>query len=233
MVQVSVRVPRIGPAPCGIKNIELKDGAFGKPLAELSPSALENMRCALIDHLERIVLYTVNTPLAEVEAYKKIFRNASFLGITHLKICLCTVNEGKNLAALSEPLRMAEAYGIKLVFEPGGKYAFFDEAMYASVRTPDTGIIFNPYRYVCVQKNPFLKVLYKSKWKDEIAFLRVTDGLYDSGEPCPIETGNGEIKECVSILLARSFQGYFSFVPYLEAPIEETISRFQAMLTAL
>lgn len=233
MVQVSVQVPALGEAPCGIRNLELRDGALGAPLAALTPDALENARTALIDSLSRIVLYTVNTPLSDTETWKAIFRNASFLRISHIKLCLRTLDGGKNLAALAEPLRMAAAYGIRLVFEPGGKHAFFDEAMYASIRTEQTGIVFNPYHYVCEERNPFLTVLYRSKWKDEIAFLRVVDGLYGSHEPCPIELGNAEIKECASILLARSFGGYFSFTPYLESPISDTVDRFRAMLKTL
>ena len=114
-----------------------------------------------------------------------------------------------------------------MLLEGGGKHAFFDAACYRAIRGDNTGLIFNPLHYVEEGRNPFLSVMYKSKCRDDIRVLRVNDGLYEGGVPVMIEEGNAEIKECASSLLARGFDGYFSFRSYLpDVPVSQIIKRF-------
>ena len=231
MYQYSMQIETLAEDSRMISNIELIDGCFGAPLAELSGDQLEDIRLNLIRSLRRIVLYTVKTPVSETEWYRHIFQNASFLGITHLKIDLVAL---KTDTGLAEILRMAESFGIYVVFEPGFDHPIFTEEFYFSIRTEYTKIIYDPMLFVHHGKKPFLDVLYKCKWKDDVLFLRVTDALFDSTTPVALEYGNGEIKECTSTLLARSFGGFFSFIPYrTDAPVWNAVSEFQGLLSRL
>ncbi|MEG2939512.1 MAG: hypothetical protein RR829_04725, partial [Oscillospiraceae bacterium] len=145
----------------------------------------------------------------------------------------CTLECGHKtrIEQLREVVSIAEAFNIRVLFEGGGKYAFFDDEFYDSVKTDGTGLIFSPLRYVKEGKNPFLQVMYKSKCRDDIRVLRVNDGLYTGGVPTMIEEGNGEIKECASALLARGFDGYFSFKPYLPGvSVDAIVERFLTTL---
>jgi len=231
MYQYSMQIASLDMDSFGISNIELVDGCFGTLLAELSGDQIEDIRLELIRSLRRIVLYTVSTPVSETAWYRHIFQNASMLGITHLKIDLSALSTDTGLA---EVLRMAESYGIYVVFEPSVDHPIFTEEFYLSIRTEFTKIIYDPTAFVRYGKKPFLDVLYKCKWKDDVFFLRITDALFDSTRSVALEHGNGEIKECTSTLLARSFGGFFSFVPYrTDAPIRNTVEEFQGLLSRL
>lgn len=219
-----------GMLPCkNISNIELKDGYFGTTLSELTANQLEDIRVNLIHKMQRIVIYTLKMPLCETEQYISAFRAAAFLRIENIKIALCTLEGGceERIEELREVIKIAEAFNLHVLFEGGGKYAYFDALFYKKIKTMYTGLIFNPLRYVKEGRNPFLNVMYRSKCRDDIRVLRINDGLYDGGVPTMIEKGNAEVKECASALLARGFDGYFSFKPYLkDVPVEEIVERF-------
>lgn len=219
-----------GDKPYGnISNLELKDGYFGASLCSLFTEQLEDIRQSLICNMQRIVIYTLNMPLDEKESYLRAFRAAALLRIKFIKICLCTLERGSEarIAQMREIIAMANAFHLKVLFEGGGKYDFFDTACYQKIRNENTGLIFNPLHYVKEGRNPFLNVMYKSKCRDDIQVLRINDGLYEGGIPVMIEEGNAEIKECASSLLVRGFEGYFSFKPYLpEVPVSHVIKRF-------
>lgn len=223
-----------GMEPCNnISDIEIKDGYFGASLCELTPNQLEDIREQLIHKMQRIVIYTLKMPLFETDQYIRAFRAAALLRIENIKICLCTLEGGREerIEELRGIIKIAEAFNLHVLFEGGGKHAFFDADFYKKIRAEKTGIIFNPLHYVKEGRNPFLNVMYRSKCRDDIRVLRINDGIYDGGVPTMIEKGNAEVKECVSALLSRGFDGYFSFKPYLEdVPVEDVIAGFLNML---
>ena len=200
----------------GIDNIELKDGAFGKLLCEMTPAEIEEVRNRLILGRKRIVLYTVTVPYDRLDLYREIFRKAMLLRIEHIKICLCVLTDTseKTLESLKTIASYAEACSIPVLFEPRAKYPLFTYEWYGKYRTDWTGIVFDPLECVKEDKNPFLTVLYKNKYRHDVKFLRIHDGLYGGGEPTLPEMGNAEIKECTSALLAFGFDGYFSLREY-------------------
>ena len=76
-------------------------------------------------------------------------------------------------------------------------------------------------------------MFYTSKLKNRIRFLRLNDSLYSTGEPTRLAGGNGEIKELVSILLTRSFDGWFSVTPYRGNSVEamsQTLGEYRFLL---
>jgi sugar phosphate isomerase/epimerase len=98
-------------------------------------------------------------------------------------------------------------------------------------------MVFNPLEYAAVKKHPFFHVFYNTRLKPAIRFLRINDGLFQDGSATLPGQGNAELKELVSALLARSFKGYFAYVPYLEENgleyYEEIIRRFRNILLSI
>ena len=184
----------------GIKNIEIDKAYFGKGIETMSGAELVAAREQLIDDLECIVLYTADGGMSD-KACEELFVNACALNV-------------KNISFRSAPetgweyvKKLARACNIKLLFET---YVGYDFEEYAALRDESTGIIYNPLEYVKGGKGAYFAALYKNKFKDDVEILRINDGLIAEGKPCLPEHGNGEVRECVSTLLSRCYNGYFS-----------------------
>ena len=217
----------------GITNLETDDPIFGCDLSELECDKVEDIRDALTDSMKKIVLHTVRTDINDFAAYVRILKNASRIGIENIKICLCRFPSSIDecfIEAVKKIIEAAAIFNINILFEPRAKYPVFTNELYSKIREENTGIIFNPSEYVLGNVNPFLGHLYKYKFKDDIAFVRINDMKKD-GTPVLPEKGNAEIKECISSLLARSYNGYFSFRAYSdEFSLDDVIASFKRMI---
>lgn len=235
MYKFSIKLNDKNADACGISNIEVKDGFFGQSIAEMDGRCVQDGRDWLIYNMKRIVVYTVSVPVDCYDAYVRILQNARALGVEAIKICACALGECSDKTAeyLGEIFKIAQAVGMKIAFEPKAKYPDFTLEFYSKIRCEVTALIYNPSEFVKQNKNPFLQVLYKSKFKEDIILLRVNDRLYN-GEYTMTELGNSEVKECASALLARSYSGYFSFEPYLEnVSTKKIIDAFLETLTKM
>ncbi len=76
------------------------------------------------------------------------------------------------------------------------------------VKNTSVKVAFNPLNFAQVGENPFLGVYSKTHIIKHIGALYINDGLA-TGEKTPLEEGLGEIKELISILRSRSFDGLF------------------------
>jgi len=184
----------------GIKNIEIDKSYFGKDIGEFDGAELVSARESLIDSLERIVLYTADGDMSD-KACEELFVNARILNVENISFRSAPAS-GWAIAK-----KLARACNITLLFET---YKGFDFEEYASLRSEDTGIIYNPLEYVKGGKGAYFAALYKNKFKDDVKMLRINDGIIATGEACLPEHGNGEVRECVSTLLSRCYDGYFS-----------------------
>ena len=214
-----------------INNIELSD-IEGKTLEQCSGNEIEEIRNALIDSNKTIVLLTTALPLTDTAAYNELFRKAHLLHVQNIRIRLA----GQDITHIDTILRMADLWNIGIVFENHHTSFFKDnESMTAFLaKMPEhAALAFNPMEFVALQKHPFFHVFYASKLKNRVRFLRLNDSLYSTGEPMPLAGGNGEIKELISILLSRSFDGYFSITPYRAYSAEmmqETLAEYRTLL---
>lgn len=71
------------------------------------------------------------------------------------------------------------------------------------------GLAFDPVEYVKVGEKPFLHTYYQSGLKKYIRQVYLHDALW-SGEPRHMGSGNAELKELISALRCRNFDGYFT-----------------------
>ena len=203
-------------------NMEISDKLDDHYVADLTGEQLESYRKLLIRSNKKLVLLNSSRSVAELEYYKELFRKAYTLGVENVNIIIDRGDEDKELFNnnFKKLCRVAETYGLEVLTENsatgflsnGKAIAIF----YGSMNMQNTGLIFNPLEYVKLKSHPFLHEFYNSKLKGNIKFLRVNDGLFINGLPTLPAQGNGEIKELTSILLSRSFKGYFSFTPYFE-----------------
>lgn len=218
-----------------INDIALADFG-GKPLQDCSGSEIEDIRCALIDNNKTVVLLKAALPLSDTAAYNTLFRKAHLLNVKNIQIPLSGLDTAPDVGLL---VKMAEAWNLGLVFENAPDCFFLDDAsMTAFIKPlPETaGVSFAPAGFVKLQKHPFFHVFYGSKLKNCIRFLKLEDTLYSTGEATPLGGGNGEIKELISILLSRSYDGWFTITPYLDGTpegMQKTLCQYQTLLKTL
>ena len=189
----------------GCAYVELSDILEGTFLGDMDGKAIETMRNLLIDYGKTISLITYTGIIADRERFCALLRNAHFLGAKAIKVC-CDGYDTLEAAAtdITECAQDAKCYGIRLCVENRHDSLLSrNKDMELLVKTAGDNVytIFNP-------------VCYGSKLKNNIAFLRVNDGLFCERRPALPGQGNAEIKELASILLSRSFDGYFSFTDY-------------------
>ncbi len=194
-----------------INNIEISDTLDGTPLYAMTGEQLENIRDLLIDYGKRIVLLSTRLDANDKQSLNLLFRRALVLNVKGIKIF---PNENDDLTYVT---KLSKSYGIPLLFENNSKsFINHENVMQKLIKdNEDASLIFNPFEFVCMQRHPFFHVYYTSRIKNRILFLRITDGLYNTHEPIMLHHGCAEVKELASIMLSRSFNGYFSFTPYL------------------
>jgi len=230
-------------AQLNVHNIEIEERFDGKALVALTGEEIESYRNMLITNSKIIACYSCSEPVKNFEYYKLLFRKAHLLYIKNIKI--------KNLydsSVYSSPeefvrdfariVQAGESFGIRVLIENQSGTELAEDSQITKIikliNNNYLGLIFNPLEFVKLRKHPFFHVFYYSKLKNDIYFLRVNDGLYVNGTPVLPGEGNAEIKELASILLSRSFNGYFSFTPYFENKDLDTykkvIGKFKKML---
>ena len=204
-----------------LANMEIGDKLDEHFIVDLNGEQLEMYRKLLITNNKKLVLLNSIRPVVEFEYYKELLRKAYILGIENVNIIINYEDEDKELYNhhFRNICRVAGNYGLEVLIENSAtRFISNDkanESFYENIKMKNTGLIFNPLEYVKLKTHPFFHEFYNSKQKGNIKFLRVNDGLFIDGKPAMPAQGNGEIKELASILLSRSFKGYFSFTPYL------------------
>ncbi len=195
----------------GINNIETNENINGKALYDMTGEEIEIIRDLLIDYGKRIVLLTTSLDMSDKQKLNLLFRKALTLNVKGIKII---PKENDDLSYVN---KLSASYSIPLLIENNSKsFVNNENTMLDLIKDSEkAGVIFNPFEFVCMQRHPFLHVYYSSKIKNKITFLRITDGLYNAHEPIMLYHGCAEVKELASIMLSRSFDGYFSFTPYL------------------
>lgn len=218
-----------------INNIELSDFS-GKPLEQCSGSEVEDIRSALIDSNKTIVLLSTSIPVSDAAAFNELLRRAHLLNVKNIRIPLDGQTEAPDRNAVAEILKMANAWNIGVVFENEHRSFFHDDKTMTEFLLSLPGepaVAYNPSEFVALSHHPFFHMFYASKLKNRIRFLRLNDSIYSTGEPMHLANGNSEIKELISILLSRSYDGYFSVTPYREPTVEamkQTLAEYRELL---
>ena len=217
--------------------VELSDFVENTFLGDLDGDTIEMMRNLLIDYGKMISLITYTGAIADRERFRKLLRNAHLLGAKAIKVsCDGYDTVADAVADITECALDAKCYGIRLCVE--NRYDSLlsrNKDMEALVKGAGDNVytIFNPLCYAYMRAHPFFHEFYNSKLKNNITFLRVNDGLFCERKPELPGRGNAEIKELASILLSRSFDGYFSFTDYFGGMSQTTLLEYIAVFKTL
>ena len=131
--------------------------------------------------------------------------------------------------ASKEQIIQAAAAGFDVYVENSG---IGGSEIVSMVKGTAIKVAFNPLAFAQVGENPFLGVYTKTHIIKHIGALFINDGLA-TGKRTPLEEGLGEIKELISILRCRSFDGLFILQGQDRASFGQTAMKFIDMLKEL
>lgn len=212
-----------------INVIEMDDIIDNIKLIDLSGEQTEKYRNLLIIHNVKIVLMNTAIPFDNINEYRLLFKISHLLKVEYIRLSIDSKSMNNQLIEkFEEILKLGRSYNIVCVIENSSD--MFNEndllqtRLFYNYREYNLGLIFNPLEIVKNKRHPFFHVFYKGKFKNNIFFLRINDGLFSDGSPIDLGHGNAEIKELISALLARNFRGWFSIDPYLKMDDLDEIS---------
>ncbi len=222
----------------GCQFVEIKDTIQGVFLGAMDGDTIEEMRSLLIDYGKQISLVTYTGSAADRDRFKKLLRTAHLLGVKAIAVGYEGYETIDDFRADLEVLaKYAECYGIDVCVENRHDTILAknkDLETLIKSANEKLGVVFNPMSFAYMQSHPFFHEFYASKLKNNVLVLRVNDGLFCDRIPALPGRGNAEIKELASILLSRSFDGYFSFTDYVGemcwADIMEYVTTFKTLL---
>ncbi len=207
-------LPDLGPVLAAATTLDFGLVEISEDLSAVDAPTLESVRRQLVLSRKRIGLLDSPIPVADRAAYRYILRHAALLGVERVKVPSRGISSPDSLR---EVCRMGRAYGIRILLENEGDGPLSTEPglseLLRSLGPESAGWILDPLGFVRQRLHPFFQVFYTSKLKNDVALLRIRDGRFEDGAGTLPGQGDGEIKELVSILLAHSFRGPFSFSP--------------------
>ncbi|MEA4823358.1 MAG: hypothetical protein VB111_04500 [Clostridiaceae bacterium] len=197
-----------------VTNLELPGTLDGIPFDKLSPAALEAARETLIDSGVRVVLATISADPADDDAIRRFFNAAYTLHVESVLLPVPVTDDiGAYIAGFTPAARYAQCYGMGLlVSNDPASFLSTDAGVTQIVHAFDAydcGAVFDTVGYQKTGVYPFFGACYGSHIKNRIRVLRMGD-LYTDGTPAPLNHGVCGLREVTSLLLARSFDGYFS-----------------------
>jgi sugar phosphate isomerase/epimerase len=107
----------------------------------------------------------------------------------------------------------------------------------ARIEAPWVEAAFDPVGFVALREHPFLVSFMPGHLKSRLRWLRICDATFETGAEVALNEGNAEIKELVSAVLARGFDGFFSVHPHQQdagpAAIHAALAEFWRLLDSL
>jgi aminoglycoside 3-N-acetyltransferase len=208
----------------GIRDLEVS-ARFAKVLDTYGEQALRDLAGEVGAAGCKVAVWPCEVPwdgsdAQRLQALREALTQAGDLSPAFLKLSpwLCTDAQlAQALPAAVEALRTlaveADRLGVKLLIEnhPAAIWRDRDTTtqVLATVNHPALRLSFNPTHFAQVGEHPFLSTWNRGKLKKYTAQLMVADGCGRAGWPAIAlpGRGQGEVKELISILRCRSFQG--------------------------
>lgn len=216
-----------------IPALELDGTINGVGFADLSCDQTEDTRQELIDAGVVVVLAALNCPAEDDAAVRNWFHNAHFLGVENVLMPPPFENETMQdyVTRLEKPCAYAENYGMgSFVTHTKEGLLSTEAALTEAVKTVgNVRTIVDPKLQAGMGNSAYMNCFYASRLKNAISMVRVNDGMKDGAEKLPGE-GVSQLRELVSLMLARNFDGYFSVSPYGGYTMEEILTAFRKEL---
>ena len=196
-----------------LRHLELSNQELS--LEDISPSELICTRNQLIDEGGTVHLYKSSLSVTKRNSIRQLFRNAHLLEVSNVQLDFSSGSPDDVVYCFD----VAESYSIPLLIENQSDGLFRNstqlEEFLKQHKNRDCGVFFNPLEFLRIGLHPFLDVFYAGRVKNHVTALCINDGLYMSKEAVFPGRGNGELKELISAMKVRSFDGLFSVIPYL------------------
>lgn len=213
--------------------LELDGTINGVGFADLSCDQTEDARQELIDAGVVVILAALNCPTNDDAAVRKWFHNAHFLGVENVLMPAPLKNETMQdyVTRLEKPCAYAENYGMgSLLTHTKEGLLSTEAALTEAVKTVgNVRTIVDPKLQAAMGNSAYMHCFYASRLKNSIYLVRVNDGMKDGTEKLPGQ-GVSQLRELVSLMLARRFDGYFSVEPYSGYTMEEILTAFRKEL---
>jgi sugar phosphate isomerase/epimerase len=208
----------------GIRDLEISANV-AKVLAAYGDEALSDLAGEMRAAGCRVAVWPCEVPWTgsdeeRLAVLREALTRAGDLSPAFLKLSpwLCTDAQiTQALPAAVEALRTlaaeAEKLGVTLLMENHPAAIWRDgettTQVLATVNHPALRLSFNPAHFAQVGEHPFLSTWNRGKLKKHTAQLMIADGCGRAGWPAVTlpGRGQGEVKELISILRCRSFEG--------------------------
>jgi len=172
---------------------------------------------------------------------------AQELGARYIKLPPIATPPGASVEEAAAGLKAyaveAGQRGLELLVENGAGTAWATkdrcEALLALCEAPNVRLGFNPAEFARAGEHPFLRTYYKGNLKKHLAVLYIEDGCPGPEPPRTLPgRGKGEVKELMSILRCRSFDGIFCLrairgAAYSWSAMQETWDAFWHLMDTL
>ncbi len=214
-------------------NILKQDGDTGD---FITWEQVEDIRKFLIDRQKTIINMNTEVPYYNLEFHKELLKRAVLIGIKYIQPMMdnSIATDSFRQEAFFALCSVARAYNIGVLVENKENECAVDhyfEELFKKELQVKPKFIFNPAEFVKVDAHPFFHRFYRSRLKNDIIILRINDCLFKTKKQVLPGKGNSEIKEMASILLARSFDGWFSIGSYGQGiDPEDVLSHFKESL---
>ena len=193
---------------------------YGITAIEIGPAWLKRIlkdgSRAWAEMISEAGLNVIGIDISETRDLQKAVEFAVKIG------CATLVTAGRSEGELKTTAGKASAAGISLLVRNSRGSRMDVSAKTGSLKGTGIGLAFDPSEFAAMREMPFLSVYYHGIPKGLVRQLYIKDGTFD-GRLTEPGFGNGEIKELISILRCRSFDG-----PMVIWPRESIASSCQA-----
>lgn len=195
----------------GIRTLEFGP-RLSSELAAFDPENLEALREALTGMDVRVSAVTCPPDGPVPDVVSRMAQLCAVLGATKLVLPPLERRWSEAEATLLRLIAELQQQGVELLCEnrPGTLVDSKASCELFLSRLPGLKLAFNPAHFAHVGENPFLRVYYKGRLKKHVVQLYITDGCRPGAEAFTLPgQGQAEVKELMSILRCRGFDGVF------------------------
>lgn len=206
----------------GIEHLEVSADLLMQTGADLKNSDVKFVAAVLQQPIEQ----------TEIEKLQAVLSRCKALKIPYLMVG----DFDKRSVDVEKIIQTAADFGVTLCFEnlPNG-YLNDPDRLNTFFRGEgkNCALCFNPVSFLRIKLHPFLSVFYAGRFKSAVQFVRMNDGIYKDENVVELPgQGSAEIKELISILQCRSFDGFLSVAPYGYRP-EEVIGAVEELKSGI
>ena len=212
-------------AELGIGAVELAAGWTEDPA---EPAAVGELQAELVGLGIRVVL--LDLPPAPPERAVRALEVARELGAPYVllpSVHLSAFGAEAMPGLLAGLAARAEEWGATVLLENHPQGLATGESLgrlLTQANRRGLGACFDPAGFVALKRHPFLTEFMPGPLKQYVRCLRLRDALFEDGSEVSPDQGNAELKELVSALEARGYDGWYALSPIGEGSYRQRLT---------